>query len=58
MLGVQGWRAKAKPMYSWVIVAAGDSAIATAPTPLILLAEYGKIKTVADAANITINYSE
>jgi hypothetical protein len=45
-------------MYFWVIVAAGDSAIATAPTPLISLAEYGKIKTVADAANITIKYSE
>ena len=45
-------------MYFLVIVAAGDFAIATALTPLISLAEYGKIKTVADAANITINYSE
>jgi hypothetical protein len=43
LLGVQGWRAKAKPMYFLVIVAAGDFAIATAPTPLISLAECGKI---------------
>jgi hypothetical protein len=37
---------------------AGDFAVVTAPTPLTSPTEYAKIKTVADAANITINYSK
>jgi|SRR5208282_1571333 len=37
---------------------AADFAVVTAPTPLTSPTEYGKIKAVADAANITINYSK
>ena len=37
---------------------AGDFAIVTSPTPLTSPSEYAKIKAVADAANITINYSK
>jgi len=37
---------------------AGDFAIVATPTPLTSPAEFGKIKTVADAANIMIKYSK
>jgi hypothetical protein len=37
---------------------ASDFAVATPPTPLTSPAEYGKIKAVADAANITIKHSK
>ena len=37
---------------------AGDFAIVAAPTPLTSPTEYGKIKAVADSANITIKYSK
>jgi hypothetical protein len=36
---------------------AGDFAVVNTPTPLTSPTEYGKIKGVADAANITIKYS-
>jgi hypothetical protein len=37
---------------------AGDFAVVAAPTPLISPTEYGRIKAVADSANITIKYSK
>ena len=37
---------------------AGDFAVVAAPTPLTSPTEYGRIKAVADSANITINYSK
>jgi hypothetical protein len=37
---------------------AGDFAVVNTPTPLTSPTEYGKIKGVADAANITIKYSK
>jgi hypothetical protein len=37
---------------------AGDFAVITAPKPLTSTTEYGKIKAVADSANITIKYSK
>jgi hypothetical protein len=35
-----------------------DFAVVNTPTPLTLPMEYGKIKAVADAANITIKHSK